>query len=262
MKLKIGYFYANLLNLYGDTGNVEILNFRAKKRGIDTEIVELNANTLLTASMMAEINIIVMGGGPDSGQKQMYEDLLQNKGNYLKEYIESGGVGLFICGSYQLLGHYYKASDGSVLDGLGVFDLYTQHFGNKKPRCIGNVVCGLNTAVLSDPLFGALSAGYDPVSFDFARLVGFENHGGRTYLGKHMQPFAKVIKGHGNNSEDGTEGVHYKNSIGTYMHGPILSRNPHLADYLIGKALKLDALEPLNDYLVYKAHSFSKTLPQ
>jgi len=262
MKLKIGYFYSSLLNLYGDTGNVEILNFRSKKRVIDTEIIEINADTKLTSNLMSEINIIVMGGGPDSSQKQMYEDLFYNKGSYLKDYIESGGVGIFICGSYQLLGHYYKSADGKMLDGLGIFDLYTQSFGVKRPRCIGNMVCELNPDILNDPIFKSLSEGYDSRRFDFASLVGFENHSGRTYLGAQMKPFAKVIIGHGNNSEDGTEGVHYKNSIGTYMHGPIFSRNPHLADYLIGKALKVDSLYRLDDSLIYRAHSFSKSLPQ
>ncbi|HLB51307.1 hypothetical protein A3F07_00275 [candidate division WWE3 bacterium RIFCSPHIGHO2_12_FULL_38_15] len=267
MKLKIGFFYSNLLNLYGDTGNVEILRFRAEKRGIDAEVIEVNADTKLTSDLMSELNIIVMGGGPDSGQKQMYEDLLHNKGSYLKEYIESGGAGIYICGSYQLLGHYYKSADGKMLDGLGVFDLYTRSFGVKRPRCIGNMMCELNPDILNDPVFRSISSNTDspnsgyPV-FNFMSLVGFENHSGRTYLGAQTKPFAKVIKGHGNNSEDGTEGVHYKNSIGTYMHGPIFSRNPHLADYLIGKALKLDSLDRLDDSLVYRAHSFSETLPQ
>ena len=93
-------------------------------------------------------------------------------------------------------------------------------------------------------------------------LVGFENHSGRTYLGAQTKPFAKVIKGHGNNSEDGTEGVHYKNSIGTYMHGPIFSRNPHLADYLVAASLGLDRLESLDDSLILSAHIASKKLRQ
>src|SRR3990167_2247285 len=199
MKLKIGYFYSSLLNLYGDTGNVEILNFRSKKRVIDTEIIEINADTKLTSNLMSEINIIVMGGGPDSSQKQMYEDLFYNKGSYLKDYIESGGVGLFVCGSYQLLGHYYKSADGNILNGLGVFDLYTESFGRDVPRCIGNVVCEVCPELKNDVIFKS-------VNKIGTTLVGFENHGGRTYLGKKMSPLAKVFAGSGNNGEDKTEG--------------------------------------------------------
>ena len=145
MRLRIGYFYPEQLNLYGDNGNVEILVYRAKKRGIDVEV----ENVGLQTSLGKKFDLVLMGGGPDSSQKEVYEDLIKVKGVYLKDYINSGGFGLYICGAYQLLGNYYKSADGSVLEGLGAFDLYTEHFGNeellrnKKPRCIGNVVCEL-----------------------------------------------------------------------------------------------------------------------
>jgi hypothetical protein len=255
MKLTIGYFYPKLLNLYGDDGNVQILSHRAKVRGFDTEIVQITPETKVTEELMSSLDIVFMGGGPDSSQKGMYEDLIKNKGPYLREYIEDGGVGLYICGSYQLLGKYYKASDGEVLEGLGVFDLYTEHFGSKKPRCIGNVVCEINTQLRHVDTFNS-------VNKIGTTLVGFENHGGRTYLGKRMLPFAKVSMGHGNNSEDGGEGVLYKNSIGTYLHGPILARNPHLADYLIAKSLGLSSLEELDDSLILSAHTASLKLKQ
>jgi CobQ-like glutamine amidotransferase family enzyme len=161
-------------------------------------------------------------------------------------------VGLFICGSYQLLGHYYKSADGTELKGLGVFDMYTQHFGNTKARCIGNVVCEIAPELRHDEVFNA-------VNKIGSTLVGFENHGGRTYLGKGLLPLAKIIKGFGNNGEDSAEGVLFKNSVGTYLHGPILSKNPHLADYLICKALKLDFLETLDDNLINTSHSASKS---
>lgn len=253
MKLKIGYFYPKKLNLYGDDGNVQILAHRAKVRGIEVEVIEVTTETQVSQSLMDEINLMFMGGGPDSSQHAIYDDLIQNKNMFIRDYIENGGVGLYICGSYQLLGNYYKAADGTVLGGLSIFDLYTEHFGNKKPRCIGNVVCEINEHLRHDPIFNHLNKIGNT-------LVGFENHGGRTYLGEGMIPFAKIKMGHGNNSEDGTEGVWFNNSIGTYLHGPILARNPHLADYLIAKALDVDTLKELDDNLIISAHTASLKL--
>jgi CobQ-like glutamine amidotransferase family enzyme len=204
---------------------------------------------------MKNLNVVFIGGGPDSGQKQMYKDLLEHKGGFLREYIQGGGVGLYICGSYQLLGNYYKASDGSVLQGLGIFDLYTQHFGPSTPRCIGNVVAKLSATILADSVFKAVNTLDD-------KIVGFENHGGRTFLGTGSEPFALVQKGFGNNGVDHTEGVLYKNSIGSYFHGPLLSKNAHVADYLIAKGLGLSELQPLDDTLVRTAHFLAQKLHQ
>ncbi len=259
--LRIGYFYPDLLNLYGDNGNVEILTIRAKARNITVDVVPITIDTEASTELFADINLVFMGGGPDAGQQAMYTDLVTEKGPFLKKYLHSEGVGLFICGAYQLMGHYYKAADSSVLDGLGIFDLYTEHFGNHKPRCIGNMVCTLNTEFLQNKAFKNINKN------NLFEFVGFENHGGRTYLGKSATPLAKVQKGYGNNGEDKTEGVLYKNAIGTYSHGPVLARNPHLADFLIANALKLDTLEPLaadfiNDDLILRAHTASKNLKQ
>ena len=257
MKFKIGYFYSNLLNLYGDNGNVEILCYRAASRGFDVEVVELNPTDILTTDLMQSLNFIFMGGGPDSGQKDMYGDLLNNKGTFIRDYVERGGVGLYICGSYQLMGKYYKAADESVLEGTGIFNLYTENFGIKRPRCIGNIVSTLSSVITSSTVFSKL-----PMALG-ATLVGFENHGGRTYLEGKSQPFAYVQKGYGNNGEDRTEGVVYKNSIGTYLHGPILARNPHFADYLIAKSLGIDKLEALeDDTIIVSAHTASLNLKQ
>lgn len=253
MKLTIGYFYPKLLNLYGDDGNVQILKDRAEKRGIEVEVLEITPDTLLDDEMKNRINLVFMGGGPDSSQKGMYEDLVKNKGPFLKKYIENNGVGLFICGSYQLLGKYYKSANGDKLDGLGIFDLYTEHPGKNKERCIGNVVCEINKSLLEDPVF-------KNVNNVGEALVGFENHGGRTFISEDSQNFAKVITGHGNNLEDDTEGLIYRSAIGTYLHGPILSKNPHLADYLIAKALGLNNLERLDDSLIISAHTASRKL--
>lgn len=253
MKFKIGYFYSEDLNLYGDNGNVEVLVQRCLARGINVEVIEIGVRDLVTPNETGDLNFVFMGGGPDSSQKSMYEDLLQNKRSYLEDYIESGGVGLFICGSYQLLGQYYKAADGSILDGLGFVDFYTENFGLEKPRCIGNIVCEINPELRHDPIFNA----NNKIGSD---LVGFENHGGRTYLGSTVSPFGKVLSGSGNNGEDNTEGILYKNIIGTYLHGPLLSKNPHIADYLIAKSLKIDRLINIDDDLINTAHTALKAL--
>lgn len=251
MKLTIGYFYPEELNLYGDTGNVEILLSRAGQRGIETELIKIDSSTNLSDELMRRINLVFMGGGPDAGQKQMYQDLIVNKGPKLKKYIQSSGTALFICGSYQLMGKYYKAADGSRLEGLGIFDFYTEHPGIDKKRCVGNIVCELEDSLLEDKTF-------KNVNKTGSTIVGFENHGGRTYLNidnKDIKPFAHVVSGFGNNLKDKTEGAHYKNAIGTYFHGPILSKNPHIADYLIAAALGLENLDDLDDTTINKAHS-------
>jgi CobQ-like glutamine amidotransferase family enzyme len=137
--------------------------------------------------------------------------------------------------------------DGEKLEGLGIFDMVTKHFGHDKPRCIGNTV-------------GNIGEDYTISGLAYRKtIVGFENHGGRTYLGNGVKPFAKVIKGNGNNAEDGTEGAVYKNCIATYYHGPFLAKNPHIADWLISKAIEVkyravSSLLPLDDTLEWQAH--------
>ena len=155
--------------------------------------------------------------------------------------FENNVPGLFVCGSPQLLGHWYMTGDCKKLNGLGIFDFVTRHFGHDKPRCIGNTAGKL-------------------VNLE-KTIVGFENHGGRTYLGKNCQPFAKILKGYGNNGEDGYEGAVYKNVIACYYHGPFLPKNPHVADWLIAKSLEVKykrkiQLEPLDDTLEWQAHEF------
>lgn len=251
MKLQIAYLYKNELNLYGDNGNIEILLKRCRDRDIDAEVLEINIDTDLSKIDKSEINFVFMGGGPDAAQKDVYEDLLKNKKEFLFDLFRSNVCGLFVCGSYQLLGNYYKSADGFVLDGLRLFDVYTQHFGNHEPRCIGNVVCKIN-----EDVFGK---SFSETAFGNT-LVGFENHGGRTFLGEGVKPFAKVVQGSGNNSQDFTEGCVFNNFIGTYLHGPILSKNPHFADYLIAKSLKIDSLPPISDDLILEAHLNAKNL--
>lgn len=253
--LVIGYLYNKRLNLYGDNGNVEILIKRAGLRGLNVEVKGLDIEEKASVNYVSNINFLFMGGGPDSAQKEVYEDLTKDKKGFIQDFIEKEGVGLYVCGSYQLLGKYYKTSDGAVLEGLNVFGIYTEHFGNEKARCIGNCVARLSNKILSDRVF----VNVNKVGRD---VVGFENHGGRTYMENPDSCFAKVLLGHGNNSEDSTEGYLYKNSIGTYFHGPILARNPHLADFLIAKSLSLEELAPLDDSLAIAAHTASKKLKQ
>ena len=254
-KIKIAYFYKDQLNLYGDNGNIEILYKRCEWRNISCQVDLIDEHSKIDSPTMKSYNIVFMGGGPDSGQKSMYKDLLNEKGSYLKDYVEEDGIGLFICGSYQLLGNFYKASDGLVLEGLGIFDLNTEHFGQKSPRCIGNVSAKLDNRILDDIYFKNNNR-------TGSTIVGFENHGGRTFLKNQNEKLAQVIIGNGNNSKDGTEGIHYKNSLGTYFHGPFLSKNPHIADYLIAKALYVEKLTELDDTFINQAHAASLELKQ
>jgi CobQ-like glutamine amidotransferase family enzyme len=184
-----------------------------------------------------------MGGAQDTQQEIVEKDLKDTKGKLLQKAIEDEIPGLYICGAYQFLGNYYKDADGKKIEGLGIFDLYTVNPGINTKRLIGNTF--IKTSSLNS----------------ITSLVGFENHGGRTYLGKNIQPLGKVVKGFGNNGEDGMEGAIYKNSIGSYFHGPILPKNPQLADWLIQTALEKKykakiELKPLDDALETKAHDF------
>lgn len=235
MKLTIGHLYPDLMNLYGDRGNVICLVRRCQWRSIDVEVEEIVPTSHFS---LPTSNLLFMGGGQDRQQKMVAEDFKKGRGEDIKEFIERGGVGLFICGAYQLLGKFYRPADGTDLEGLGIFDIETYHFGKGKNRCIGNVV----------------------VAWQGKSLVGFENHGGRTYLGDKVKPLGKVLYGHGNNSEDGTEGAVHKNAFGTYLHGALLPKNPHFADHLIELALKNKygpdvKLAPLDDTLEWQAHN-------
>lgn len=249
MKLTIGFLYPNLLNLYGDYGNIECLVRRCQWREIGVLVKEISLGEDLP---WQEIDLLLAGGGPDLAQKLVAEDLVTKKAAGLKNYLEAEKVGLFICGSYQLLGQYYRPWQGSDLPGVGILDLYTQHFGLTRKRCVGNVVINLDPQLLLE-----VKKFYPGSCLE--TLVGFENHGGRTYLGKDLLPLGKITKGFGNNGEDGLEGVRSKNFLGTYLHGPLLPKNPHLADWLIGKALSLKysqpvSLQPLADDLAWAAH--------
>ncbi|PIP63693.1 glutamine amidotransferase [Candidatus Roizmanbacteria bacterium CG_4_9_14_3_um_filter_33_18] len=216
MKINIGWLYPDLMNTYGDRGNIIALSHRAKMMGIKSAVNKISINE--PGDLILKMDILFMGGAQDKQQEIVNQDL-KNKGLFLKKAINDGVPGLYVCGAYQFLGKYYKEADGKIIDGIGVFDLYTESSKFGDPRCIGNIV-------IESTLFPKI------------KLVGFENHGGRTYLADKKQAFATVFKGYGNNGEDKTEGIYFKNSFGTYLHGPILPKNPEIADYLIEKALE------------------------
>jgi hypothetical protein len=232
--LKIGWLYPQLMNIYGDRGNIIVLEKRCEWREIKTEVLMLDIG--FSEAKLWECDIFVMGGAQDKQQETVAKDLFLKK-NILKKLIDQGTPGLYICGAYQFLGKYYEEANGEKIPGLGIFDMFTKNPGENYPRLIGNLA------------FECSALNY--------RLLGFENHGGRTYLG-NIKSFGKIVKGHGNNGEDKTEGAHYKNSFGTYLHGPILPKNPLFADYLIEKSLEIKykekiSLKKLDDTLEEKA---------
>jgi lipid II isoglutaminyl synthase (glutamine-hydrolysing) len=219
MKLVIGWLYPQLMSTYGDRGNIITLQKRCWWRGIDAQVLSLDVG--FKESEIEKCDLLFMGGAQDTQQKIVSEDL-KNKSKVLLKLISAGLPGLYICGAYQFLGNYYKEADETKIQGLGILDLYTENPGLKHPRLIGNII-------------------FDPKiqgEFGMQKIIGFENHGGRTYLGKNVKPFGFVIKGFGNNGEDETEGAIYKNTFGSYLHGPILPKNPEFADYLIKASLE------------------------
>lgn len=209
MKLTIGHLYPDLLNLYGDRGNIQCLMKRCLWRGIEAETISFELDDKIDFS---NLDIVLLGGGSDREQMLVCEKLKEIQKDF-KEYVEQGGVVIAICGGYQLLGNYYKTEEG-IIEGLSLVDMYTEQGEN---RLIDNIV--LQSELFDMP------------------IVGFENHGGRTFIGEN-KPLGKVLYGSGNDGKSGYEGVVYKNVIGTYLHGPLLPKNPQLADELILRALR------------------------
>ena len=228
MTYKILYLYPDLLDLYGDSGNIEVLKYRLKKRKIKC-IVD-TYSILDEKPNFSEYNLIFMGGGADKEQHILSNDLVKYKKDLI-EAIKSGTFVLLICGGYQLFGKYYKDAQGNTIKGLGIFDYYT--IASPKKRCIGNII--INTKINNT----------------YTKIIGFENHGGITYNVSY--PFGKILYKNKNNKSK-FEGFMEKNVIGTYLHGPLLSKNPALADYIIKTGLENKEkreieLEPLNDDL-------------
>lgn len=247
MELKIGWLYPTLMSTYGDRGNVICLQRRCQWRGISVSILSLDQQS--EAAQIYQADIIVGGGAQDRQQEIVMRDLQGVKAEALRNTIESGTPGVFTCGSPQLLGHYYEPAFGQRIEGLGLLDFVSKHPGPQAKRCIGNVVFEISASPLAEELKAML--GMLPI------IIGFENHGGRTYLGK-VAALGKVIKGYGNNGEDGKEGAFYRNAIATYSHGPLLPKNPFVADWLIQTALRQKyqteiALTKLDDSLALQA---------
>jgi CobQ-like glutamine amidotransferase family enzyme len=210
--LRLAHLYPRLMNIYGDRGNIVCLRHRCHERGIRFEVTELGLAEPLDP---LAFDLIFIGGAQDREQRRVAEDLRAVKGEALREAVEADVALLAVCGGYQLLGKFYRAASGEELEGLGIFDAWTIHPGERAKRCIGNVVA----------------------EWESGTLVGFENHGGRTHLGQGSQPLARVRSGYGNNGHDRSEGARYRQAIGTYLHGALLPKNPHLADAIIRSAL-------------------------
>ena len=237
MMIRIAHLYPDMLNLYGDRGNIIALTQRMTERGISVQTDSITMGKSFTAD---DYDILFIGGGQDFEQDVLLDDLKKGKDIEINKAIHNGTVMLAICGGYQMLGKYYKTYDGKMLEYMGALDFYTE---GKEERMIGNYAFKTKEGI---------------------EIVGFENHSGRTYLGKGVEPLGKMIKGYGNNGEDGTEGVRFKNTFGTYSHGPVLPKNPDFADLLISKALenkygKADLIK-LDDSLEEKARAQVKKL--
>jgi hypothetical protein len=232
----IGWLYPDLMNIYGDRGNILTLQKRAEWRGLTTTVKEIGRGK---TEDLEDIDVFFFGGGQDREQALIYDDLREHKEAHLQKAVAGGAQILAVCGGYQLLGHYYQTADGERYDGIGLIDVTTQA---GKKRFIGDVV------ILTD------IEGLTP-----STLVGFENHSGRTFLGPSAKPLGEVVHGKGNNGSDKTEGVRQNNVIGTYLHGSLLPKNPHLADYLISEALERRGggeLSHLDDSAELAAHGW------
>ncbi|HEX8981216.1 MAG TPA: hypothetical protein VF792_00470 [Ktedonobacterales bacterium] len=235
-ELRLGHLYPDQLNMYGDRGNIITLKQRSAWRGITLRHIPLDLDEPLRPE---DFDLLFIGGGQDKEQDEVARDLREVKASALREAVESDMPVLGVCGGYQLLAKFYRPAEGPELEGVGILDAWTIHKGKAVARCIGNLALMWNEQT----------------------LVGFENHGGRTYLGANAKPLGRVLHGHGNNSEDHQEGCVYRNTFGTYMHGSLLPKNPNFADHLLRLALRrrygsaADAMmTPLDDTREWQAH--------
>ena len=223
--LKILYLYPDMLELYGDYGNIQVLKYRIESRGYKAIIDRYSIGD--AAPNFNDYDIVFAGGGADNEQSILAEDLVKYKDN-IKDAVNNGVFFLLICGAYQLFGKYYKGVEGNIIPGLEVFDYYTVANPDRKKRCIGNIV----------------------IETKMGNVIGFENHGGQTF--DISNSFGKVLFGNGNKFGDSEEGFFENNVIATYLHGPLLSKNPELCDYIIKYCLDRKynvniELTPLND---------------
>lgn len=240
--LTLAHLYPDQMNIYGDRGNIITLQYRCRARGIDLTVLPVDvAQTVDWQSC----DLAFFGGGQDSGQALIAKDFVEHQGKSLAAAIEDDLVLLAICGGFQLLGHYFLTHTGERLPGIGAMDIHT--LGGTK-RLIGNSVV-------------AWQQPQPDGSSKEVKLVGFENHSGRTYLGSGAHSLGKTLVGSGNNGEDGSGGAVYRNTYGCYLHGSMLPKNPQFADHLINLALQrrygeaAPALAPLDDRLELQAQA-------
>src|SRR3989344_908372 len=248
MTLQICHLYPDLMDTYGDKGNIITIAKRCQWSGIKTNVTSVTVGQSLKTD---RFDIYFFGGGQDHAQFIVGKDL-QKKAKGLKTAIEDGAVLLSICGGYQLLQKYFKTKEGELIKGINLFDAYTI---GSNTRMIQNLLIDLNSDLMDQIRLVYKTTNYKPPT---TNLIGFENHSGKTYLGSDLQPLGSVLKGSGNNGEDKTEGAVYKNAFGCYLHGSLLPKNPHFADYLIAKALERRygkvKLKPLDDEIEWQAH--------
>ncbi|MDR1130997.1 MAG: glutamine amidotransferase [Oscillospiraceae bacterium] len=236
MKLSICHLYPDVLNLYGDTGNILCLKKRLEWRGIGCEVTPLPIGA---KADLARFDLFFIGGGQDFEQEVLLADLHGGKDRALRSAVEDEKVFLCICGGYQMMGQYYRTHTGEQLDFIGALDFHTV---GSDLRMIGNYMftCSEKNGA--------------------STVVGFENHSGKTFLGDGVSPLGKVVSGYGNNGEDGTEGARYKNVFGAYCHGPMLPKNPAFADLILQTALSRRypgaALPQRDDSLERRAHDY------
>lgn len=233
-EIKLLYLYPDMLELYGDYGNIQVLKYRCEKRNINLIVDKYSIG--MDAPNFKDYDIVFAGGGADNEQSILSDDLIKYKEN-IREAVENGTFFLLICGAYQLFGKYYKGVEGDIIPGLEIFDYYTEALADRRKRCIGNIITEAN------------------IDGEKTKVIGFENHGGQTF--NVPSPFGKVLLGNGNKFEDSEEGFFIENVIATYLHGPLLSKNPKIADYIIKYCLERKykeeiVLEELDDTLEEK----------
>lgn len=252
-EIKICHLYPDLLNLYGDRGNVISLKKRCEWRGIGATV----SNISLGGEFVPwKYDIVILGGGQDFEQETIRQDVVCGKGEAIKAAIEDGVVFLCVCGGYQILGRYFLTNAGKKIEFLNALDFYTVA-GNQ--RLVGNMA--VECSFLGNGGKGNSLRGNGPIGSGHRGdiIIGFENHSGRTYLGPSLRPLGRVLKGYGNNGEDSFEGVVYKNTFCSYIHGSLLPKNPRLADHLISTVLKRKygdqfLLDELDDSFENTAH--------
>lgn len=232
MKLKVLWMYHDVMDLYGDKGNIQVLQKRCELRNIE---IEVDTCAMGEEKDLSSYDILFVGGGADKEQSLLYQDLLLRRENIVQA-LENKTFILLICGGYQFFGQYYINNSGIKIEGLNLFSYYTES-DSRVGRCIGNI---------------AIEANLDE---KLVKVVGFENHGGQTK--GVMTPFGKVLSGHGNEYQSSFEGFYNGQVLGTYMHGPLLPKNPEVADFIIQKGLAkhgiVDELVALDDTIENQA---------